>query len=124
MRYLPAQSIFVVFGDGSASVKSSLLSLAEELGVSARVFFVGPVPYSDVLAYAVGAAVGVTMVRPIDRNTLWTAGGSNKRFEYAALGIPQVTNLGPGLEKLFGIPRIATLVRESDTQQVGKAITE
>jgi len=83
---------------------------------------VGRVPYDDVLAFAIGATVGITMVEPLNRNTEFCAGASNKRFEYAALGIPQVTNTGAGMHSLFEITGIAMLADIKNVESIGTTV--
>jgi glycosyltransferase involved in cell wall biosynthesis len=90
--------------------------------VSARVHFVGRVPYADVISFAVGATLGVTLMEPINNNWRFGAGASNKRFEYAALGIPQVTNTGAGMQRVFETSGIAMLVDVADSEMIGKMI--
>jgi len=124
MRYWPTDSVFVIVGDGSPTVLEQLHTLIAREGVASRVFFVGRVPYADVFSYAVGATLGITLVEPLDRNTQLCAGASNKRFEYAALGIPQITNSGPGMRRLFEAPGIATLVDVADVHMLGQAIAQ
>jgi glycosyltransferase involved in cell wall biosynthesis len=90
--------------------------------VVSRVLFVGRVPYSEVFSFAVGASVGVTLLEPVNSNLRFCAGASNKRFEYAALGIPQVTNTGFGMRDLFESPGIATLVDVEEIEMIGQTI--
>ena len=69
-----------------------------------------------------GAAVGLTFLELTTDNCRFSAGASNKRFEYAALGIAQVTNAGAGMEEIFGRPGLATLLDRLDPQSMGDAI--
>lgn len=124
MRFWPVDSVFVIVGDGPPQYLEELRSLAGREGVMARVLFVGRVPYADVFAYAVGATVGVTLLEPTNANWTFAAGASNKRFEYAAMGIPQVSNIGAGMEALFGSTGIAELVDVHDVEAVGRAIAK
>jgi glycosyltransferase involved in cell wall biosynthesis len=124
MRYWPVDAIFVIVGEGSPALKEELLHLAAKENVSERVLFVGRVPYADVLAFAVGAGVGITLMEPINSNWEFAAGASNKRFEYASLGIPQVTNTGPGMQRLFEATGIAVLVDARDPEMIGRAIDQ
>jgi glycosyltransferase involved in cell wall biosynthesis len=124
MRLWPADAVFVIIGGGSENYIGGLKALAASEGVEARVIFVGRVPYDQVFAYAVGASIGMTMLDPSVPNWKFSAGASNKRFEYAALGIPQVTNYGPGLEELFGHHKIASLATHEDHVDVGTKISD
>lgn len=122
MRYWPSDAIFVIVGAASPSYRADLQSLANRDGMSPRMLFVGEVPYSLVLSYAVGATVGMSLLEPHNRNWEFAAGASNKRFEYAALGIPQVTNSGAGIYETFAIPGIASVVDVGSVEAIGKAV--
>jgi glycosyltransferase involved in cell wall biosynthesis len=124
MRYWPTDAVFVLVGDGRTAVQQELRELARREAVAARVLFVGRVPYTDVLSFAVGASLGVTLLDPINSNLELCAGASNKRFEYAALGIPQVTNSGAGMQRLFESPGIAVLVDVADVAMIGQTIAQ
>ena len=101
MKLWPIPAILCVVGRGSESYVEGLRSLAVECGVQERVFFLGKVPYNQVMSFATGASIGMTLLDITRDNWRYAAGASNKRFEYAALGIPQVTNSGPGMDELF-----------------------
>ncbi len=122
MVHWPADALFTVVGRCTSSYRSELESLAGKHGVANRVVYIDRVPYDQVLSYAVGASVGLTLLDTSRSNWRFAAGASNKRFEYAALGIPQVTNTGPGVHDLFVEPGIATAVDASSPPAVGEAI--
>ncbi|MGI8839009.1 MAG: glycosyltransferase family 4 protein [Pyrinomonadaceae bacterium] len=122
MRLWPSDSVFVVVGAGSAEYLKKLGALTTSEGVQDRIIFTGRVPYDQVFQYAAGASVGLTLLDTSFPNWELSAGASNKRFEYAALGIPQVTNDGPGIQELFGKPGIATIADHRDVPDVGKKI--
>ena len=70
-----------------------------------------------------GAAIGITLLEPTTDNWKFSAGASNKRFEYAALGIAQVTNAGPGMYAVFGVTDIAELLPVVDSRAIGVAVS-
>jgi glycosyltransferase involved in cell wall biosynthesis len=122
MRCWPTDTIFIIVGDGSEMLQQELREEAARNNVSDRVFFVGRIPYADVISFGVGATLGITLMEPINNNWRFGAGASNKRFEYAALGIPQVTNTGAGMQRVFEASGIAMLVDIADTEMIGKTI--
>jgi len=124
MRYWPSDAVFVIVGDGSPALETELRELAAREGVTSRVLFVGRVPYADVFSFAVGASVGISLVEPVNKNSRFCSGASNKRFEYAALGIPQVTNTGAGMQRVFDAPAIAMLVDVADVAMIGQTISQ
>ena len=122
MIHWPAGSIFVVVGGSEGDYRAHLRQIAESVGMSSRVQYVDRVPYAEVLSYAVGATIGITLLEPRIKNWQFSAGASNKRFEYASLGIAQVTNGGPGMEELFGQTQIASLLDSVDPESIGREI--
>jgi len=123
MRFWPDDSIFVVVGAGREWYLKELAELVIAQGLEERVVFLGRIPYNQLFQYAIGAAVGVTLLDTSGLNTRFCAGASNKRFEYAALGIPQVTNEGFGIQDLFGNTGIAAIANHDDIAMVGNKIS-
>lgn len=122
MPHWPEDSVLALVGGGPVDYVNRLRELATQNGMSERILWLGRVPYDEVLSYAVGASVGLSILAPSNNNWKYAAGASNKRFEYAALGIPQVTNEGPGITELFTHPGIATAVAAHDARAIAEAI--
>lgn len=123
MRFWPADSVFVIVGSVSADYGRQLRELAETEGVRERLVFVGRVPYDEVFSYAVGASVGVSFLNGEHLQWQLSAGASNKRFEYIALGIPQVTNDLTGVRELFEQTGVASIADENDVADIGAKIS-
>lgn len=122
MTRWPADAVFVIVGDAHDEYRQLLQEHAASLGVGGRVIWLGRVPYRDLFSYTIGAAVGLSFFQPTNDNFRFAAGASNKRFEYAALGVAQVTNAGIGVEELFGRPGFATLLDKLDPESIGDAV--
>ena len=118
----PKDAVFVAVGHGDQTYLESLRRLAADIGAGERFILLGRVPYDQVLSYAVGATVAVTLLDTRHDNWRLAAGASNKRFEYVAIGVPQVTNEGPGIQDLFEIPGVALAANPSDPDEVGNKI--
>lgn len=123
MRSWPTDAVFVVVGHGNPQYIDQLRQLAAVNGGENRVCFIGRVPYDQVLSYAAGASIGVTLLDSRRDNWKFAAGASNKRFEYAAIGLPQVTNDGPGISELFTDVGIALSANADSPDDVGKKIS-
>lgn len=123
MRYWPPDAIFTIVGAVKESYLQQLTDLATAEGVEKRVIFIGRVPYDEVFAYAVGANVGVNFLNGKYEQFQLSAGASNKRFEYIALGIPQVTNDLTGVRELFVDTGVAMLADENDIVDIGAKIS-
>ncbi|MBS1808084.1 MAG: glycosyltransferase [Acidobacteria bacterium] len=124
MRFWPKDAVFTIVGDIDQQYLGQLKGLIAQEGVSKRVVFIGRVPYEKVFQYAVGATVGICLLDTSRKNWEFSAGASNKRFEYAALGIPQVTNNGPGIQELFVDVGIASVADPDSVENIGEKITQ
>jgi glycosyltransferase involved in cell wall biosynthesis len=122
MVYWPPDAVLVLVGAAKAQEERALREIAADVGVAHRIVWIGRVPYDEVFSYAVGAHVGLSLLAPTTLNWKYAAGASNKRFEYVALGIPQVTNIGPGIDNLFVSTGLARAVRENDVRAIGVAV--
>lgn len=122
MAFWPDDAVFVIVGAGDRAYEEQLMRAAAEGGVRDRVLIRGRVPYDEVFAWAVGASVGVTLLDGRNPFWRWSAGASNKRFEYLALGIPQVTNEGEGMRAVFGDGKAVTQVGYGDIEAIGRSI--
>ena len=122
MNYWPDNAIFLIVGGGDENYRCELQQLAAAHDVSHRLIFIGYVPYDQVFRYARGATVGVALYNVGFKNTELSAGSSNKRLEYVALGIPQVTNNVPYIDALYVQPGVATTAPHDNAEAIGKAI--
>ena len=122
MRTWPTDAIFVIVGGGADQFTAHLRSLAHSVGVQDRLVLVERVPYREVMSYAVGATLGVTLLEPTIDNQRFCAGASNKRFEYAALGIAQIANADPGMDEIFGSAGLAELLGAVNVETIGDAV--
>lgn len=122
MSFWPTDAVFTIVGGVGEQYLASLKRLAAEMNVSQRVIFVGRVPYNEVFKYAVGATVGISFLDVSYQQFATAAGASNKRFEYAALGMSQVTTDSPGIEALFVRTGIAATTKYDDVAEIGAAI--
>jgi glycosyltransferase involved in cell wall biosynthesis len=123
MRWWPEPSVFVAIGPVADAYRSRLVALSHQLRVEQRLLFVGSVPYGNIFHLAAGAAVGVSLVADSrDPNWIYSAGAINKRFEYMAVGVPQVANIGPGMKDILERPDCGILANPNVPEAVGRAI--
>lgn len=83
----------VVIGDGPA--QGSLTALAHELGVDARVSWLGSVPYSELHQLTCGADIGLCLIEPVSMSYEYAL--PNKLFEYMMARIPCLVSDLPAL---------------------------
>ena len=123
MRWWPKTAVFVIVGPVAESYRGTLMALGGEVGVAERLVFLGSVPYIEALHLAAGATVGCSLVADQnDPNWTYSAGAINKRFEYMAVGLPQITNVGHGMEQIFGRHNCALLVNPASPGEIGAAL--
>lgn len=124
MHLWPAQTLFILVGPCSATIKQRILELAGKAGAADRVLFVGPRPHREALALTAGADVGLALIQPNTRNWLYSAGAINKRFEYMALGLPQVTNAGPGVKEIVEANACGLCIDPKSIESIGQAVRQ
>lgn len=124
MQDWPANSLFVLIGPSAQPVKDRIFSLAQEVGTADRVVFLGQKTHSEAMALAAGGDLGVALIQPTTRNWFYSAGAINKRFEYMSLGLPQVTNTGPGVAELIEKTDCGICVEPDSPSAIGRAINQ
>lgn len=124
MRWWPADTLFVLIGGTTDAMRTSILDQARQAGDDGRVLFLGPYPYSEALALAAGADLGVSLVQPNNESWRYSAGAINKRFEYMALKLPQVTNDGPGVREIVQSHQCGLCVDSGNPEAIGTAIRQ
>lgn len=123
MPWWPAESVMVFLGPTTSALKQRLLGIAREAGVAERLVLLQQVPYSDLFGYTVDADLGLTMIKPHTFNFAHMAGASNKRYEFMACGIPQITNHGPGMRELVEESGVGLCVDPEIPEEIGRQVT-
>ncbi len=124
MRFWPSDALLVLIGPYADKIKTRILAAASAAGAEGRVIFLGAKPHGEALALAAGGDIGVSLVQPNTRNWLYSAGAINKRFEYMALGLPQVTNNGPGVPEIIEANTCGLCVDSRDPAAIGAAVRQ
>jgi glycosyltransferase involved in cell wall biosynthesis len=122
MSYWPKDSVFVLIGSSSQETKQEILANAGAARASKRVLFLGFKPHAEALALLAGSDIGLSLIQPSSRNWLFSAGAINKRFEYMAVGLPQITNDGPGVAELIEKRGCGLCVNPNSYEEIGHAI--
>jgi len=124
MNRWPSDSLFVLIGAAAESMRARILAAAGDAGAAQRVVFLGPQSHQYALALAAGADVGLSLIQPNNESWLYSAGAINKRFEYMALGLPQVTNNGPGVSAIIESNHSGLCVDSRDPDAIGMAVRQ
>jgi glycosyltransferase involved in cell wall biosynthesis len=124
MRHWPENAVFVLIGDSSADVREQILKAAGEAQAENRVLFLGARPHSEALALVAGAELGLSLIQPHTQNWRHSAGAINKRFEYIALGVPQVSNDGPGVRDILEANQCGLCADPDQPEAIGRAVRQ
>jgi glycosyltransferase involved in cell wall biosynthesis len=109
---------------GSRGYVSGLLALAEELGLAARVRYLGALGASELADVCSQSDVGLALmpVGSTDENMCHMVGASNKVFEYLSCGVaPLVTDL-PDWRTAFVAPGYALACDPASTASVQRVL--
>jgi glycosyltransferase involved in cell wall biosynthesis len=117
---LAPQVNFVLLGEGAH--RERLEALAAELGIQARVFFPGRVPYADLLAYTQDADLGATLLENVALNHYYAL--PNKLFEYFMAGIPVLASSFPDTEKILIETGAGVTADPADPQQIARVLSD
>jgi len=120
MGYWPANTVFLMIGNVSDLLRAKITDAAKKTGRHQDLVFLGPKPHGEALSLIAGADVGVSLIQGNNANWTYSAGAINKRFEYAAVGLPQITSSLPGVKAVFG--DAAIYAREEDKRDIGHQI--
>jgi glycosyltransferase involved in cell wall biosynthesis len=124
IRYWASDALLVLIGPYSEEMKTLILQAAGEGGMAGRVIFLGAKPHSEALSLVAGGDIGLSLIQPNTRNWLYSAGAINKRFEYMALGLAQVTNNSPGVAEIVERNQCGLCVDPRSSEAIGAAIRQ
>jgi glycosyltransferase involved in cell wall biosynthesis len=122
MVWWPPESVMVFLGPTKGAFDERLREIARDVGVPDRVVLLSQVPYCDLFGYTVGADLGLTMIKPHSFNFAHMAGASNKRYEFMACGVPQISNRGPGMHDLVEGNGVGLCVDPEDPEEIGHQV--
>lgn len=120
----PEEVSMVFIGPVRQSTKIELTDLAREIKVEDRLLFLSQVDYSQIFNYTVDADIAFCMIKPVNLNYTFVAGASNKRYEFMACGIPQISNTGPGMKELIEENRVGICVDPQNIELLGRQVKD
>ncbi len=113
-----ARLVFLGYGPE----KAGLQSLSEQLGLRDRIIFLRPVPPDEVLEYASGASVGVTLLQDTCLNHRYAL--PNKLFDYLTAGVPVLASNLPEIRALVQGYNVGKIVDPNDPKAVARALNQ
>lgn len=113
-----ARLVFLGYGPE----KARLQSLSAQLGLRDRIIFLHPVPPDEVLEYASGATVGVTLLQDTCLNHRYAL--PNKLFDYLAAGVPVLASNLPEIRAIVQGYNVGKIVDPNDPKAVARALKQ
>ncbi len=104
MQMWPEGSVFVLAGTiYTPQEKDELFRAIEKPPGGKKIIYLGFVPHDELFEYTCAADLGLAFYKPSTQlQGFYGAGGSNKMFEYMALGVPCVTTDMKQFKELLG----------------------
>jgi len=121
-QYLDDHVALFLIGPCEPEYLAELKAEARQTGAEDKVFFLPAVPPHELAAFTASADVGV-MVRLKDRlNVYYSAGATNKLYEYLMAGLPVVTPNYPGFPEVVEAEGVGRCVDPTDPRAIAEAI--
>lgn len=124
MSFWPDETVMIFIGPITTEERKKIENNALNIGILNRVILLDPVPYEDLFSYTVDADIALTMYKPLSFNCIHTAGASNKRYDAMTCGVPQISNIGPGMKELIEDNGVGICIDPNDCVNLGTAIAE
>ncbi len=110
----------VIVGDGDIANKLKLLVI--ELGLTARVTFVGKVPFENLQTYIQKAHVGLCLLENIGLNYYYSL--PNRVFDYPLAGLPVIATAFPDIKSVVSKYETGLLLNDLEPENIANAIQE
>lgn len=110
----------VIRGYGSA--EPGLHEIVEKEHLEAKVVFAEPVDVKDLISAASSSHVGVVLTRPVNINFCLSV--SNKVFEYAHAGIPEILSDVPEHRYLNDKYNFAIIIKDVTSDEIARAVLQ
>jgi glycosyltransferase involved in cell wall biosynthesis len=119
LKYLPDRRLVIVGGNKEEDI-SRIKKLAHEIGVDARIEFIGYVYPKEVEKYFNRAGVGVIPITNTIGQRLFTS--PMKLFEYMAAKVPIVASNLPAIREILENGKTAVLVEPDNPKALAEGI--
>ncbi len=110
---------FLILGEGVE--RTNLENLAEELGISGRIHFMGTISQSELINYTVKADIGLSLIENISLSYYYAL--PNKLFEYIAAGVPVICSDMPQMKQIIDDYKVGKCISFETDQDLGEIIS-
>jgi len=111
---------FVIIGDGF--LKTNLEKLANSLGVSKRVHFLGMKKQSELINFTAAGDIGLAIIENISISYYHAL--PNKLFEYIMAGLPVLSSNLPQMEKIVNQYKIGEAIDPGNSKELNAALNK
>lgn len=118
----PAKAHLTLLGDDTRPQALQMKALAQSLGVSDRVRFLGWVDLDHVIDRYRRAHLGIALLAPSHDQLVFSIGASNKRYQYMQAGLPQIGDLVPGVPEMLADGGIGRSIRDYSEQSIADLV--
>lgn len=119
----PENSQLVLIGDDKKPYAEVLKKLANELGVTDRIQFLGWLPTNEEVENRLSLSdLGLSMLDSSNEQWRTALHASNKRFQYMKAALPQIGDVNPGVPELLEGKRIGACVRDNTPEEIARLV--
>jgi glycosyltransferase involved in cell wall biosynthesis len=115
-------AFLLVAGNNQTPQAIQIAALAEELGVSDRIKFVGLISLSEVVSFISSADLALTLLCPVHDQWRFAAGASNKRYQCMQAGIAQISDMNPDVPELIERQGLGLCVAPDAPEAIASAV--
>ncbi len=119
MKHLD-NKLFIVVGDGD--ILPNLVAMTKDNNLSAKILFVGKVPFEDLFQYTKISDLGVSLEENIGLNYYYAL--PNKLFDYIRAGIPVLASPLPEIKRVVNKYQIGRCIEKHDGRHIADRIDE
>lgn len=120
----PERALFSVIGNDQSPLASQLRQRARELGIQHRVRFEGWISYRELPSRLARADLGIALLDPTLEQWSTALGASNKRYQYMQAGLPQISDMNPGVAELLELQQIGRSLTQFSICELASLVTE
>ncbi len=113
-----------LFGEFRKNNKDNYLQLSLEANVRHKIHFHGWIDLDHLNQILPEFDLGLSMIRPSNDNWKYSAGASNKRFQYMQAGIPQISDDAVDVVKLIEDQGVGFCISTEEPEAVARIVNK
>ena len=118
MNFLPNDYIFLLIGYGELEQK--LRQITKESQLNNRVYFLGKLPYDEMMRFTAIADLGIALEAPVGDSFKYSL--PNKVFDYIQVGLPFISLGTPEVKKIIDQYHVGKIISYFDSKELANCI--